>query len=130
MPAPGRVLNEIAIIRGASKTFQLIVRNENSEPVDLTGAEVYFTVKKMVSDQNPLIFKKSDDPLEAEVLDQVANNAADKGKANIYLVPDDTANVAVGKYVYDCWVKLASGKQYPVIRETTFEVKWNVSVIV
>lgn len=125
MTCAGRLLNDLSIRRGQNKTYKLTVKNPDGTPVALgVGSAVYLAVKRRVEDENPVIKKSSEaGSTQAEITDPA------NGIAKFYLVPADTQNVPVGRYVYDCWVKLASGKRYPVVEEAAFEVEWNVVVI-
>jgi hypothetical protein len=115
--------NAITIYRGSSKTYLLTVTDEDGEIQNLTGASIYFTVKCDVKDSLAKIQKSSAQATEIEI------HAPTEGKAKIYLGPTDTQNMDPGKYVFDVWVQLASGKRYPVIKPSTFKVEHAVTVL-
>ncbi len=115
--------NSLSVIRGASKTYQLTVTDENGASINLTGATVYFTVKKTIQDTEPLIQKKSTDITQINIVSPRA------GIAQIFLKPADTATRDVGDYVFDVWVVLTTGKRYPVVPPTTFEIVSGVTVL-
>lgn len=118
--------SSIEVYQGESKDMELEIVQEvddvdgNPEevPVDLTGAKVCFTVRKSVGDSEVKIFKDSTNVLDIEIL-----TPATEGFATIYLTSDDTLLLDPGKYVFDVWVTLSSGKRLPVIEVSDFIVK-------
>ncbi len=123
MTATGRVLNDIHVVRGAAKTWNFEVTTKDGAAVDLTGATVYHTVREKYGSVTALIKKTSNVGTEIEITDREA------GLGKLHYSPNDTKDQKVGKYVYDMWVKLASGKPYPVIKKASLEIEWNVTVI-
>lgn len=116
--------NEISMLIGQDKTLQLAVSNGAGSPINLTGAVVHWRMKVATSDASALISKSSDTPAEAVVTDAL------KGRAEIFLVPADTASLAAGTYVYDSWVVLGgSGEQHPVIGPSPLILKPAVTVL-
>lgn len=114
----------IELFKGQSKTFLLSVKEEPANtPADLTGATVYFTVKRRVGDATAIIAKTSATVTEIEILVPETD-----GKAKIFLSPSDTNAMSPGNYVYDVWVELVSGKRYPVIEPSAFVLKDSVTV--
>lgn len=116
--------NEIEIFRGASKTFELEVKDGEEEAVDLTGARVILSVKCDLSDAAPLIQK--DSQVGAA---QVDITHPHEGIAEIKFVPSDTQTMDVGEYIFDVWVVLASGTKGPVIPPSPFRVMAGVTVL-
>lgn len=124
--------SSIELYQGESKDLELeIVQevddvdgNPEEQPVDLTGAKVCFTVRKAVGDPDVRISKDSTNALQIEILSPATN-----GMAIIHIVNDDTFNLEPGKYVFDVWVVLSSGKQVPVIEVSDFLVKEPVTKI-
>ena len=114
--------NTVSVIRGASKTLELTVKDEEGEVADLTGATIYFSVKKRALDEFYLIQKSSLDIAEIEI-----PNPTD-GVAHIFLLPADTRGLDVRKYTYDIWVILG-GERSVVIVPSVFEVLAGVTVI-
>lgn len=115
--------NALILIRGVSKTLELVVTDAEGKAVDLTGGKVVMTVKGTVSDTNPLIQKSSDVPTQAEL------TVPREGKAKIYLVPADTQTLAIKSYVFDVWLVLSSGKRFAVIPPSVFEVQAGVTLL-
>lgn len=116
--------NEIEIIRGSTKTYELEVVDDHEEPVNLTGARVVFTVKCSLSDPAPLIQKDS-----AVGVAEVDITEPRLGKAEIKMVPSDTRSLDPGEYIFDVWVVLSSGARNPVVGPATFTVKAGVTVL-
>ena len=114
--------NAIEIYQGSSMSLLLTVKRPSDDNpntlvwFDLTGATIYFTVKKYVGDSEALIHKNSLTAAYAEITD------ARGGLAKVYLSPGDTATLNAGDYEYDAWVVLSSGKRYPVIHKSIFRV--------
>lgn len=109
--------NAVSIYRGSSKTLELTVTDSSGNPVDLTGAEIVFTVKCVEKDENPLLQKKSTDPLQIDIFYAIG------GKARILLSPQDTARLSPATYRFDVWVTLSTGKRYVVIPPSDFIVE-------
>lgn len=115
--------NSVSIIRGASKTFLLSVKDMDGKVVDLTGGRVIFSVKRSVAEINPLIQKTSDNVAQIEITEPRA------GKARIKFVPSDTLTMDPGEYVFDTWIINATGERFPVIKPSMFIVIPGVTVI-
>ena len=113
--------NSVEIVRGSSKTLKLKVTDGNGEIVNLTGATIYFTVKKNVKDELSLIDKSSLSISEIEI-----PNPTD-GTALIYLIPQDTASLAATNYTFDVWVVLSSGERFVVVQPSVFKVTVGVT---
>ena len=115
--------NLISVIRGSSKAFEITVTDDQDEPVDLTGATMYFTVKRDISEPLPTVRKSSADPT------QILIAAPRTGVAKLFLVPGDTHGKSIGGYVFDVWVILVDGRRIPVIPPSQFEVEQGVTVV-
>jgi hypothetical protein len=116
--------NQIEVVRGSSKTFELEVVDEADVAVDLTGARIVLTVKCQVTDSSPLIQKDSNvGAAEVEII-----HPRD-GKAMIKFSPSDTQLLDSGKYTFDVWVVLTSGFRCPVIMPSPFIVQAGVTVL-
>lgn len=98
------------IFRGNNKTFEVSIKDESGQNLDLTGATVYFMVKESVKDEDASakISKSS------AVAGQIVITNATGGLCEIYLIPEDTASLPVKRYVYEVKVELADGKKYTV----------------
>jgi hypothetical protein len=119
--------NQIEIVRGTSKNFELLVCDEHGDPVDLTGSRVIATVKCDIEDINPSIMKDSNvGAAEVEILTQSGD---DLGKALIKFVPSDTQTLDPGEYIFDVWVVLTSGARHIVVGPNPFIIKRGVTVL-
>lgn len=115
----------IEVFKGQSKTWLLTLKEDpGGGPANLTGAKLYFTVRKNISDATATFEKTSDVITEIEILVPEID-----GKANVFLSPSDTNNLAVGDYVYDMWVELSSGTRHPIIDPSPFIIKTPVTII-
>ena len=118
--------NSVEVYKGESKDLELEVTqivenaegNDEERPVDLTNAQVYFTVRETASAPEVLIAKDSSNALEIEIV-----SPAEDGLALIHLIPEDTKHMDAGTYVFDIWVVLSSGKQVPVVEVSEFIVR-------
>jgi hypothetical protein len=116
--------NSITIYRGASKTVQLtVLQDDATTPVDLSNARAVLTVKKDIGDAQP-IFQKSTD-----IIQQALITNAKGGVVQFFLVPADTAKLDVRPYVFDVWVQLANGARYPAIVPAVFDVQAGVTIM-
>lgn len=104
---------DIRMVRGTSRTFQISVTDAEGNPYNLKdGEKVIFGVKKSASDEELLICK-------------VVTECVD-GVCEVELDPEDTGNLAVGKYYYD--VGLESSEDYYIIVEMSiFTLAANVT---
>lgn len=122
---------ELAVTQGESATFEITVRDENKVLIDLTGSKIWFGVKHKLLDVPYAILKRNTaaggSDAEILILDQLV--PATKGKARIFLVPDDTSSLAIDcalQYVCDLWIELSTGKQYQVLGVVPFKIKTRV----
>lgn len=110
--------NKITMYLRDDRTLLVEVNYENGDPVDLTDAKVWFTVKQKTSDpdSNAVISKRNaaagGSDAEVKIVTPQVN-----GQIQVYLIPDDTDNVFPGVYSYDIQVILYNGKTYTVTRD-------------
>jgi len=90
----------IDLARGTDRTLRLTV-TEDGVAVDITDADLTFTVRVDLASATTVIQKTTADPAEIDLTDP------ENGIAEIYLVPTDTEDLAVGTYVYDVWMTLS-----------------------
>lgn len=104
---------EIKMVRGTSRTFEISVTDADGNPYTLQeGEKIIFGVKKQTTD-------------EELVLCKVVEECTD-GVCRVELDPEDTANLAVGKYQYD--VGLQTGVDYYIVVELSiFNLTANVT---
>lgn len=104
---------DIRMVRGTSRTFEIAVTDADGNAYTLRdGEKVIFGVKKNTNDEELLICK-------------VVSECTD-GVCKVELDPEDTANLAVGKYYYD--VGLQTGEDYYIVVElSNFAITANVT---
>ncbi len=113
--------NRVDMFIGDDRTLSLSVTRKRVDgtqgPEDITDAKIWMTVKERTSDTdaNALIKKKNaaagGSDAEIKIIDAAG------GKAEIYLVPDDSDQLNPGTYIYDVQVILANGKTYTITRD-------------
>lgn len=119
--------NEVEIIRGTSKNFELLVCDDHGDPVDLTGSRIIATVKCDIETERISIQKDSQvGPAEIEILTQSGDTL---GQALIKFAPSDTQNLDPGEYIFDVWVILSSGARHIVVGPDPFIIKRGVTVL-
>jgi len=108
---------DILIYAGSSKTMMFSVLRGDT-PMDLTNAILKFLVKEKRTDldQNAKISKLSTDETQIKITD------ATNGKAEVYLVPEDTQNLQEATYYWGLKVSIGAAK-YPDIGSGSFIVK-------
>lgn len=89
-------MSEIVAMRGDTEKYDLTVADSVGTRVDLTGAELVFTVKVDKSDRSILLQKDTTSGIV--ILDQ--NSQATRGMARITLDPADTAKLLAPKTLY------------------------------
>lgn len=117
------------LVRGDDQDYEFTIKEPdndvNAEParVDITGANVVFTMKVKRPDTN-LVFadhfvvrKTSDDTAEIAIADQTGEH---RGEFTVYLMSADTRFVDPGSYVFDVRLRLPNGRQYTVARGDFF----------
>ncbi len=89
---------ELTIIWGNTKTYNLTI-TDGTNPIDITGATVFFTIKKNLEDSDDdAIIKK----------DITSHTDPTQGKTSITLSDTDTA-IEPDTYFYDIKLKRADG---------------------
>jgi len=118
--------SSIELYQGESKDLEIEIVKEEEDvdgnpievPLPLTGSKVCFTVRKLVTDPAIKIAKDSLNVLDIEI-----KSPATDGIVIIYIVSEDTRLLDPGRYVFDIWVVLSSGKKVPVVEVSEFIVK-------
>lgn len=111
----------IRVVRGASWTLIYTVRDRRKNPVDLTGAAVWFTVKNRVEDPFAAIAKRNvlAGGIDNQVLISVQSGLS-LGQFQVFGDPADTLPLDPAEtYACDAFVQLTSGppiKRYQVDR--------------
>lgn len=110
--------NKIVMFLGNSETFELEVTDENDAVVPITDAEIIFSVKADFDDESYIFQRKNSFAGGNDSQIKITDGA--NGLAEIYLVPENTADLPAGTYVYDVWVKLTTGEEKTVVQNRLF----------
>ena len=104
----------LEIYRGDTATYQLqVMKKQRKEPI--TGAKIYFTVKKLEADPDNLAVIAKDSVSNAT---DIAITNALYGVAKIIITPTDTDSITPGNYVWDVQLRLANGDVKTVLKGT------------
>lgn len=127
--------NLVSLVRGEDRTIELVVTDSTianaDQRVDLTFASVWMTVRARSDSGTPLILKRNQAAggASSQILVLLPQDSSNLGHVQIYLVPDDTARLKPGVYVYDIWTETAGGKRYAVISRSTLRIEPNISIL-
>jgi len=108
------------IARGDTDYLEIeITDEETAMPVDITGAVIYFTVKKSSadSDQEALIYKEISEHIEPI-----------NGKSRLDILSTDT-NLPIGRYLYDLVIIFPSGDRKHLIPPSNFIITSTVKEV-
>jgi len=94
-------LQNISVIRGDTCSFNLIFKDSNKDPIDLTGWTIYFTIRKFVASSSI----RNDD---CAVFSKQITTGDDTGIIAIDLTSRDT-NIEPEMYKYDIQYKKPDG---------------------
>lgn len=111
---------EWSIARGDTDYLEIEVLDEETEaPVDITGAVIYFTVKKSSSDsdQEALIYK--------EILEHTDSV---NGKSRLDILSTDT-NLPIGRYLYDLVIVFSTAERKHLIPPSPFTITSTVKEV-
>lgn len=110
--------NKIEMFIGNSEDFELEITDEDNNAVDITDAQIIFSVKEDYVDEEYIFQRKNSfaggDDTEILITDETG------GLCEIYIIPDNTSDLKAGTYVYDVWVKLTTGKEKTVVANRLF----------
>lgn len=102
----------LTVIRGDDEVLALSVVDADGVPVNLTTAELWFTVKRKLSDpdSDAIIQKTTGAGIEHE---------AEAGSATIYLEPSDTEGLAARQqtFRFDVQLKEQDGRISTILRD-------------
>lgn len=107
---------QIRMFKGDNRTLEVTLAWPNGDPVDLTDAEIRFTVKEKTSiSQANASIKKANQKAGGDN-SQIKVITPTGGRLDIYLVPSDTEGMHPGTYYWDIELTLADGKKVTAIR--------------
>ena len=113
----GSETGKIAMFIRDDRTLSLTVHQENGTPVNITSAKMWFTVKNRLTDIDSVAVIQKKYSVAGGSDADIRFTEPVNGKAEIYIVPDDTDEVDPGIYVFDIQVTLANGKTYTIARD-------------
>lgn len=99
----------VDLYASSDRTFRVFVKTPELNIVNLTGAQGILTMKTDKDATTPS-FQKS-----TAVSGEGSIGSPDQGEMFFYILPGDTASLAIRQYVYDVRLTLPSGKTYTVL---------------
>jgi len=126
-----QTLSPLKITQGENKTLKIIVKDVAKALQDLTGYQIFFTLKKRYDDTTPLILKRSTlaGGGDTQILIVLPQTGTTKGLARIFLLPSDSTPLQVGDYVCDCWVVDPGSIRTTIVAEKAFTIGPRVTII-
>ena len=103
--------------RGDTRSITLTFTDKNSDPIDLTGATLWFTVKSAVADAD------ADAVIQKKITDHTDPT---NGISTVVISPEDTENLPIARYFYDFQLVDPNGNVSTVL-EGTFKLKYDVT---
>ena len=105
--------------RGDTCPISFDITDSEGNELDLTDAELYFTMKKSYSTNNFILQKKK----------STSGITVDGKKGSLVLTHNDTAELGYGKYVYDIQIKSGDYVKTLVLGEITLtnESTWKTN---
>jgi len=104
------VSNDISAYVGEDKTLLVTVKQDGVKK-DMTGADIFFTVRLRVTDPDPAVLSIDSISQPAQAFVLLPQSDTDKlGKLQINILDTDTVAVTAGEYFYDIWIKLGGLK--------------------
>lgn len=111
---------EWQIARGDSDCLEIDITDDDTDlPIDITGAVIYFTVKKSSneSDSEAIIYKEITEHIDAI-----------NGKSELMLLSSDT-NMESGRYLYDLIIVFQAGERKHLIPPSPFIITTSIKGI-
>lgn len=107
---------QVRMFKGDNRTLEITLSWPDGDPVDLTDAELRFTVKEKTSlPQSQASITKANQKAGGSDTQIKVMNAAG-GRCDIYLLPADTESMNPGTYYWDIELVMADGKKVTAIR--------------
>ena len=116
MAAPANLLNKIYVVQQQTKSLLVTVKTSDGAPANLTGAEMYMTVRDKIGG-TVLITKSTADDIDI--------TCPEDGQATITLTTEDT-DIATGCLTYDIWVscpQTTPPTRHPVVKHAEMVVE-------
>lgn len=122
-------ISDQRIVRGETHRLRLTVRDQDRQPVDLTGATIYARVRAVVPGY-PVSYVAPAIQLVSPTGIEIAAQTGDTlGQATITFAPADTGALSPGEYAWDAWVVTAGGDRHAVVAPSRFTVIDRVTAI-
>lgn len=93
--------------------LEVTITDEDDVVVDLTDAQVIFSVKEKFTDTSYIFQRKN--ALAGGSSSEVEMTDPTNGVCEVHIIPDNTNGLETGSYSYDVWVKLSNGNEKTVI---------------
>lgn len=116
MPQPANLLNKIYVVQQQTKSLLVTVKTSEGAAANLTGANLYMTVRDSIG--GTILIEKS-------TADDITITCAADGQATITLTTEDT-DIATGCYYYDIWVEYPQttpATRHPVVKHAEMVVE-------
>lgn len=111
------------IVRGETHRLRLTVRDQDRQPVDLTGATLHAQVRPVVEgylvSYRPPVIQLSSPSAGITLAAQTGNTL---GQATATFSATETALLAAGEYAWDAWVVTAGGDRHAVVAPSRLTV--------
>lgn len=107
---------DLTIYEGEDKTYSVVLKDSSGTPIDITGYEFLFTVKRSIDDSD-------DDAIIKKVITTHSNPTA--GATEITIDSADSDNLS-GKYVYDYQMIDADTKRLALLQKASFRITQRV----
>ncbi len=113
---------KIECYKKRSKTIRVTVQVSTSVPLDLTGALIWFSVKRDNddADTDSLISKKNLDNGGSDAEAQVVDGP--NGILEVYIDPTDTEAMEAGDYKWDVVIETAAGRRKQAVNPSRFSI--------
>ena len=102
-------MTDLILYRGDTKTITVTLKDNEGDPVDITGDTIYFTIKTSIDDV-------VDDSTALVKKDITTHSDPTNGVSVIQLSPTDT-NIKPGNYFFDIQIKRVSGQVITLIND-------------
>lgn len=116
--------DEITVVQGDDYENTVAVTDADGNPVDLTGAKLWFTIKKKPDDDDANAVVQYDS--EGDPNNIWVEGAATNGIIGFLISASDSKDIAPRSYYYDFQVKLSSGKIHTPLRGN-ITITWQVT---
>ena len=109
--------NHIKMFKGDHRDLEVTLSWPDGDPVDLTDAEIRFTVKEKLKDPQSAAKITKANAAAGGSDDEIKIINAAGGRLDVYLVPADTEDIDPATYQWDIEVILSSGKKITAVRD-------------